>query len=253
VRHLWYHLDSYVDVFRETGVGHSGQLEPAGKVWRIGKNKQSLTLISRGKRETVPINYAGQPLPTRNSAVRPTRRHVFGITVWTLLSCIQGSEENLRGGHHMLRMYYLLFGGAVILQCFQYLDCMTCNCNLDWQMMKWKGFRRKRLWPNRDTILVFTGMDWENHEIVVKIVGVRVEIPTWNLPDTILKRYLCANLLSIFVTYLFILSLSIYAFIYLYVFICLRFIYLRCQLSLTVKSGKMKVNTECGRKWSWLN
>jgi hypothetical protein len=34
--------------------------------------------------------------------------------------------------------------------------------------MNWKGFRRKRSWPNRGTILVFSWRNWEKTQVIIK-------------------------------------------------------------------------------------
>jgi hypothetical protein len=59
-----------------------------------------------------------------------------------------------------------------------------------WQSMKWKGFRRKLPWPNRDAILAFPCRNWgKSLNVSVSITGVTVNIRTEDLLDTNLDRY----------------------------------------------------------------
>jgi hypothetical protein len=55
-------------------------------------------------------------------------------------------------------------------------------------IMTWKGFRRKRLWPNRGTNPVFVRIDrgkpWKSSKATIP-----VQIRTLNLPNTCQERY----------------------------------------------------------------
>jgi hypothetical protein len=49
-------------------------------------------------------------------------------------------------------------------------------------MMNWKGFARKRSWPNRGTIPVFAWGTEENHEnFSIRISGIPAEIRNENI------------------------------------------------------------------------
>jgi hypothetical protein len=57
----------------------------------------------------------------------------------------------------------------------------------------WKGFGRKRPWPNRGSILEFAWRDWGKPWKSVKKAGDPAEIRTERLPNTRLELYRCAN------------------------------------------------------------
>jgi hypothetical protein len=60
--------------------------------------------------------------------------------------------------------------------------------------MKWKGFQRKRPWPNRDPIPAFAWKDLKNKHIGIACVPVGIRNP--NLPNTSVEHYRYANWLD---------------------------------------------------------
>jgi hypothetical protein len=81
--------------------------------------------------------------------------------------------------------YYISLGYLTALSVARY----SIELLDDRLTMNWKGFGRKRLWPDRDNIPRFTRKDrGKPRRTSVRLAGVRVEIRTEHLPDTSVGR-----------------------------------------------------------------
>jgi hypothetical protein len=84
----------------------------------------------------------------------------------------------------------------LILQCFHYPNYSVEEYDI-WWVTNWKGFARKRSWPNWDIATAFAWKAWGKLiNTSVRIAGFPTKIHTHQLSNTSLERYLFAKSVS---------------------------------------------------------